>query len=358
MELETEFRTCSAKDHESPCIKSPHKKNKVPVDLFRKVPGNPHSTLNKKCLHCRDYSNKCKNAERKRKSEQETDDDHFICVSCFKTAHEENRATLDNGEKGTQCSNCYIRDHQKREQKRNALITVKLEFIEKNNASCEICRIFFFPPKDEYSGVIRIESENNHVTLNDVKYEVTEFVKLFKDKLELGILEFDHLPEDEQRRRGILKECDKYDPKYKNVTGITSIDAIRLEARKCQLVCSLCHLTETVSRKRTEKKKRGENQTKKSTKEDYRDQEKLKGCVICHYKNPQLLSFFEFDHIDPETKVDDVSKMVASGATFDEFVLEISKTRLLCRFCHRLHTNRQYHEKRQEKAKRLKIEMI
>jgi len=75
---------------------------------------------------------------------------------------------------------------------------------------------------------------------------------------------------------------------------------------------------------------------------DYTDELKLKGCEICKYKNSDLPRFFDFDHLDPTTKIRNISKIVhESKYTFDELITEISKCRIICRHCHIIHTKTQ-----------------
>ena len=57
-------------------------------------------------------------------------------------------------------------------------------------------------------------------------------------------------------------------------------------------------------------------------------------CVNCGITDPLLL---EFDHIDPSTKVGNISRLVyrLSSAELDK---EIAKCQILCANCHRLKT--------------------
>ncbi len=57
---------------------------------------------------------------------------------------------------------------------------------------------------------------------------------------------------------------------------------------------------------------------------------------------PSLLRFLEFDHLDPINKRDGITDMIYNiNFTYQEFVDEVSKCRVLCRWCHTLHSRSQ-----------------
>ncbi len=61
---------------------------------------------------------------------------------------------------------------------------------------------------------------------------------------------------------------------------------------------------------------------------------KSKGCSLCGYKeHPAAL---QFDHLDPSTKVRDVSNMVT--LKLKRLMDEVRKCRVLCANCHMIHT--------------------
>jgi len=56
------------------------------------------------------------------------------------------------------------------------------------------------------------------------------------------------------------------------------------------------------------------------------------GCACCGFKeNTDVL---HFHHIDPTTKIANVSRMVSKNHSLDRILLEIQKCRLLCITCH------------------------
>ena len=74
----------------------------------------------------------------------------------------------------------------------------------------------------------------------------------------------------------------------------------------------------------------------------YRDEIKSKSsCVICGENNPLLL---EFDHIDPKTK----NKNNFKNPSVKRLKEEYKKCRVLCVWCHRIHTAKQIEEKKKK----------
>jgi hypothetical protein len=56
---------------------------------------------------------------------------------------------------------------------------------------------------------------------------------------------------------------------------------------------------------------------------------------------PDTTFLFDWDHIDPETKIDSISNMCNTLQNIEKINQEIRKCRLLCCYCHRLHTREQ-----------------
>jgi hypothetical protein len=140
-------------------------------------------------------------------------------------------------------------------------------------------------------------------------------------------LVFDHVPEKGEKKEG--------------VAHISSLATIRYEASKCNLVCLMCHDIITHS-------KYAENSTTKTypkleRKRKYVNDLKVKigGCVLCGFFDKTILPYFQFDHIDPSTKVADISTIIVRSYSEEELYTELSKCRLLCGFCHRQHSTQQ-----------------
>ena len=64
---------------------------------------------------------------------------------------------------------------------------------------------------------------------------------------------------------------------------------------------------------------------------------KIVGCTICGWKKSTW--GLHFDHINPNTKTHDISKM--SGYSRDSIKKEMRKCRLICANCHSIHTQQQ-----------------
>lgn len=70
-------------------------------------------------------------------------------------------------------------------------------------------------------------------------------------------------------------------------------------------------------------------------------------CAMCERtcltQDPVILSSFDFDHLDPSTKIKDISSMVSFvRAKVDR---ELDKCRLLCANCHKIHTRHQLNQR-------------
>ena len=55
-------------------------------------------------------------------------------------------------------------------------------------------------------------------------------------------------------------------------------------------------------------------------------------CVLCGEKDPRVL---EFDHLDPSSKSNDISRMVRDGFGIERIKSEIVFCQVLCANCHR-----------------------
>lgn len=77
----------------------------------------------------------------------------------------------------------------------------------------------------------------------------------------------------------------------------------------------------------------------------YRDEVKSKSfCVICGENNPL---FLQFDHIDPKTK----DKKNFKNPSIKRLKEEYKKCRILCVWCHRIHTQEQLDKKKKDYEK-------
>jgi len=336
---------CSAGSHVN--IGSIYPKKEVPIDLFRKEPGNVKSELFTSCKDCRDHLAIYEKIRIDKIKITAQENNKFYCVNCSKHYEMSDRALNKDDTPSVKCINCKSDEKLIRKKLNNISIMIKMEFIEKYEFSCYLCKSLYIKDKINHSAIelkTYIDNDIRYVNFNDKQYEIIDFIKSTEVELELNILEFDHLTEEEQRDRGLLLSHEEYIPKKYIVSNAKSESAMRLESLKCQLLCAKCHVIETMRRKRNERREGCEDEISLYSssirkKLDYTDKLKLQGCEICKYKNSDLPRFFDFDHLDPTTKITNICKMVQeSKYTFDELITELSKCRILCHHCHVIHT--------------------
>ena len=156
--------------------------------------------------------------------------------------------------------------------------------------------------------------------------------------LEFRIIELDHLTEEEQRERKIIGPKDSFIRKKSCVSECDNEYTMREEAKITQNLCCKCHVIVTMRREK------GGNQYygKILAKKNYVNSLKRKsGCEICGFLDENLLRYLEMDHIDPKQKINKIADMVQYGYSLEELIEECKKCRVLCRFCHKIHTSEQ-----------------
>lgn len=320
---------------------SVHPRNEVPIDLFRKEPENIKSELFSSCKDCRNYKAYNQKARVSKQKIIASENNKFCCNNCYKHYEISDRALNKDNTLSILCVYCKSTQNLQYPKYKETVIKIKMEFIKKYEASCYLCKSLYIKDNINNSAIelkTYINDNKLYVDFDDKQYETMDFLKYSGMDLELDILQFDHLTEEEQRERGLLLPHEEYVLKKYDVSRARSEASMRLESLKCQLLCAKCHVIETVRREDgiilpvSNRKK----------KLDYTNQLKLKGCEICKYQNSDLPRFFDFDHLDPVTKIRNVSKMVHENKyNFDELITEISKCRILCHHCHIIHTKTQ-----------------
>jgi hypothetical protein len=332
------YRGCPDTSHKT---LSNYSEDKVPIDMFRKEKGDPNSILLKYCSDCRKVSssnNKARIAKKKEKAEEKG---NFYCTNCHKELPlEENAKNLD-GSYSIHCHKCKEIGRIRSLEDRDHYKDVKYQKMLKLESSCNRCNcVYIYEDNTLKCLETKERTKGRKLTYNNESYYVSDFLESHKNILEIGILELDHLTEEEQRERGILNEDEEYIPKKKIVAKLSSRSAMDLEARKCQLLCGKCHLIITMDREV------GFNYNSKSYEEksklEYQRPIKDKGCSMCNYKDPHFPRFFHFDHINPEEKVECVARMTKDkNYSLDDVKKEINKCRVLCMHCHKIHTRDQ-----------------
>lgn len=148
------------------------------------------------------------------------------------------------------------------------------------------------------------------------------------------LLENDHTKDD--------KSTTSKGKSIRTVSKLSSLKGIVDEMKKCEVVCIMCHRIRTHSRFET-----SSNHNMKQKKNERREiVNKLKlavgECVLCHKGvTDDNIFLFDWDHIDPATKINHISEMCNTLQSMDKIRQEIQKCRLLCCACHRLHTRQQ-----------------
>ena len=298
----------------------------------------------KRCKDCRTKISIQAKKDKEEKHKVALENGNFCCVNCLKECPLTNKAVNDDGTPSRSCIKCKISKKERREKNRENYRKIKKEMIIKHQCSCQKCKCIYVK-NGESALYLEIYEDNNekYVDFENKAFIVKDFLEEYIDDLELIVIELDHLSEEEQLERGILGPNEKYIPKKKEVSCLSSENSMRLEALKCQNLCMKCHLEETIDRESksitkgatsaaSRKKKKFINEYKKS----------LGGCCICEYVNDDLLRFFHMDHIDPEDKSICISQMITMAKyDIEDIKIELEKCRLLCAHCHMIHTQKQ-----------------
>lgn len=332
------YKECSSKKHH---LHSPHEKTIVPFVLFLKLESDPRSPQFKMCKHCRDYGAKGQSKLVAKKIAMPLRDGYFFCTRCNVSRLISERGVRLDGDMSQLCCYCAEQNRTYPEKNRQVLRKLKLDIIKQNNCMCLMCNRFFLKTTEK-TGVEILQISNGFVTFQGVTITPTELICNFESLLEPCVLDFDHLVEAEQRERGILNEEDVYIAKVDYVSKLSSSAMIEREAKKCQLICVECHLNVTISREKGSLI--GGSTSSISSKEKQAFVQSLKdaGCSLCQRKCDGNYRFFDMDHIDPMTKMEIISHMTRDKQfTLDDVIKECAKTRVLCKFCHRVHTKKQ-----------------
>lgn len=129
--------------------------------------------------------------------------------------------------------------------------------------------------------------------------------------------------------------------------GSLALDLLQKELAKGHFLCKRCHLKNTILE---DQERLAKNPFQKAAHEqrlaplnEFIRQDKLaRGkCAKCEEEVqdiPWVLRYFEYDHIDPQTKLFSISRGILSGRTESELKHELTKCQLLCNSCHRKKT--------------------
>jgi len=348
---ETEFKACPNTGHNS-VVGSQYPCDKVPLSLFRIDSNDPNSNLRKNCSDCRKYeASKRKNDIKNKKEIAESNNQKF-CTQCHHPKELSEMSLNHDGTPSIHCIPCKEFQRNRNRRVRKTYLDIKFEFVLKNESCCERCQCIYLYGENPFvspdlmnkSLLSKIETKERdgirYVTLKDGEHKVKDVLMDLKPYIELFILQLDHLTEEEQRARGILLPDQSFIPKKRQVCKMSSESAIRLEARKTQLLCATCHLIITIER---------ENGIAYNSRSHLERQKleyllvfKNKGCSICDYVNTECPRLFHFDHLDPADKLKDIGRMTKDNKyTFEQLKEEVAKCQVICLHCHILHTREQ-----------------
>nr|QYA18655.1 restriction endonuclease HNH [Clandestinovirus] len=144
-------------------------------------------------------------------------------------------------------------------------------------------------------------------------------------------------------------ELDHIDPSEKDF-AVSQIlhykrDTILEELTKVRVLCCFCHRIVTHQQRQMIKTGKS-NATRIANQQiNIAMKNKVGKCAKCDRALDQTDSkqycAFDWDHLDPSTKTDDIASMVKGGYTTDQIRDEIAKCQLLCANCHTKRTKQQ-----------------
>lgn len=337
----SQFMYCEDRSHTGNSI---YPRNKVPVELFRKIPNNPRSQLCTKCADCREKDANRSIRYAKNREKEILMEGKLYCRGCNSAKTIDEMSINLNGEISKSCKSCKIKTKERNKIRRKRYNNIKLEFIQTYEYSCQKCKNIFIKP-DTNSCVVKIlntyvENDVRKVNYEGKIYDAKTFIEKFQNILEIRIIQLDHLPEEDQRRRGLLKPGEEFVEKVSNVSNMHGEHTMILEAAKCQHLCLKCHILTTIERENGDSAK----SSKKSEKLNYVNKLKMKGCSMCGFNDPTLPRFMHIDHLDPKNKTMGVSEMVNYHSfSLDDVINECKDdvSRVMCGHCHIIHTHNQ-----------------
>ena len=336
----SEFLICISTYHGQTDSKFP--RESVPQEYFMKDSDDPNSKTYLVCIDCRKYKIFEDTRRTNKKRLQAEANDMILCVACQKEKIPNEMATNVDRTQSAFCLNCKDKSRQYVSARPKKYNNLKLEYAINMGSCCDKCHVIILKGSEDIpiKGLpltflyIKEIDDEKWIIYQNQEYLTKDFMRLYSSIIEVGVLEFDHLPENELRKRGMLLPHELYAKKQCNVCDAPNKTVMLEQLKQCVLLCKECHLTETIRRENP-------NKPKPSEKLIVTNSMKLQGCEFCGYKNPDLPRFFDFDHIDPSIKLENISFMVRNNYSMEELLAEIAKCRILCKNCHYIHTQNQ-----------------
>lgn len=323
MEEEPAFLRCSEQNHKWRGSKYPQ--DRVPREFFVK-----NGKLLKTCDDCRTYAKKKQSRLKKRRADAiaaNPDAQLFKCKTC-------NALRAKN-----YCPKCSQRGQNTYKNQKDSLKQLMWENIQEKRHCCERCKLVFLKQKDGEPGFVTV-GHLDGVTKEDIEFRN---------------LEFDHLGVREQ----IEKKGEFAGEKYKKLSRVWSYTAQKLETKKCQLLCLLCHRIVSRQREKDENRKR---RTKREEKTKYVKEAKVDvgACYICGFAvSSEITSYFEFLRPGLANEGDCIADMVSKDEySLENVASEISKCALACAFCRRTRSSEQSRERSALKRRKAEYEEL
>lgn len=333
---ENNYKVCRNTNHEN---YSQLNRCKIPIDMFIRNPEDDELLVG--CSDCRAYG-KIKYEKSQKKKKMNTDPNIPTCSKCNQELTLLNICNNKDGKQSKRCNICKNKGTYNNKKIREYFNDLKKQHTIKHQTSCMICNNIFIKNPGTNPPFIKTPI----IIINNIKYidynneiiSVEYFLNMYHDLLELSVMEFDHLPEDEFNK---LYPDKKFIPKVESVSRLSTETKMGIEAKKCQHLCCECHTKETIRREHEPRipfSHGGDKllESKKILIKIYKE----KGCCLCGYN--AIFRFLEFDHLDPSTKINHISSMISNYSySLLDLQTEIEKCRVLCRYCHIFHTKNQ-----------------
>ena len=346
-EANPDTKICKSACHDVEGV-SKYPKNAVPKEMFQYTVKMKKEESDS-CSDCRKHVQKLRN-KNKEKILEEMNDDEFYCVRCKCTHPKENRGLDKHGEDTGFCKECLQKTRIASKERKKFLKalyrSIQREMMEKSKCSCQMCKAIILKPVEGTKYAVELptyeENGDRYVNYKGTVYQTLDFMKKFEHLLEYRVLELDHLNEKEQRERGIISENEEFIKKRERVSHMENEKDMRQEARITQNLCCRCHVIITIAREK------GTIPTNLRVLEIQQYIQKLKGesgCECCGFKDKSLTRYLEFDHLDPCLKIASITDMITLGYSLQQIIEEIKKCRILCKSCHKIHTDEQRQQK-------------
>lgn len=344
-DIDPNFKVCTSDAHDKKGV-SIYPRESVPIAMFAYISKNA-TNISSNCSDCRAYMHKYKKDGINRKQIACESAGNFCCHLCNKMISHTDRALKKDGTQSLFCINCKYTMRKNKKKRLQVLKTafrnVQMEMMVTSGCSCQICKSIFLQPIEGTEYVIELptyeKSGKRYVNYKGETYVTSDFLKIFANLLEFRIIELDHLSEVEQRERGIIGPNEAGIKKKDRVSALFNEYSMREESKITQNLCSKCHVIQTISREKGEYIYYGKILEKKNYVDNLKRES---GCVVCKFFDESLLRFLELDHLNPDEKISGICEMIQQGKyTLEELIEECKKCRIICRFCHVIHTDNQ-----------------